>query len=139
MRSMALGAMALAFVVAGVSCSGSPSAGDAELCQDLTNLQATVSFLEAPPHDATVGDVRGALDKLDGTWQAVHDDGKVPDEEDEALQESQQDYRDAIEGVGDDDAFAPYVPQTRGIAEGLMRSYQAVRVRLVCPAYLQPG
>ena len=139
MRRMASAAPAAALAWLMLACSHSSSAANAELCQDLTNLQATVSFLEVPPRDATVGDVRGALDKLDGTWQAVHDDAQVPDNEDAALLQSKQDYRDAIEHLGDDDLFAPYVPATRGIAEGLMRSYQAVRVRLVCPSYLQPG
>jgi hypothetical protein len=136
MAVLSLGLVALAGLAA---CSGSSPSDNAELCQDLTNLQATAAFLESPPRDATVGDIRGNLDKLDGTWDAVHDSPEVPDDEDAALLQSQQDYRDAIEGVGDDDPFEPYEPATRGIAEGLMRSYQAVRVRLVCPSYLQPG
>ena len=118
--------------------SGKPNATQA-LCQDLTNLAPTVAFLAAPPATATVGEVRGALDKLDSTWQAVHDRADVPDDEDDALLAGQQDYRDVLEGVGDDDSFAPYLPATAGIAQGLAHSYEAVRVRLVCPAYLQPG
>jgi len=31
------------------------------------------------------------------------------------------------------------VEASRGIAEGLVRSYQAVRATLDCPTYLQPG
>jgi hypothetical protein len=139
MRRLAPATTVLALLVGMTACGRSSSEATAALCQDLTNLQDTVAFLEAPPRDATVGDVRGALDKLDGTWRAVHDDPQVPDDEDAALLQSQKDYRDAIQNVGDDNLFAPYVPATRGIAEGLMRSYQAVRVRLVCPSYLQPG
>jgi hypothetical protein len=139
MRGTAVVVTVFVLLVGMSSCDRSSSDATAALCQDLTNLQDTVAFLEAPPHDATVGDVRGALDKLDGTWRAVHDDAQVPDDEDAALLQSQKDYRDAIEHVGDDDLFAPYMPATRGIGEGLMRSYQAVRVRLVCPSYLQPG
>ena len=122
-----------------VACGGSSSASNVALCQDLTNLQATVVFLAAPPPTATVGDIRGALDKLDATWEAVHDHPDVPDDEDAALLASRQDYRDAIEGVGDDDAFAPFVTSTAGIGQGLERSYEAVRLRLACPASLQPG
>ena len=69
----------------------------------------------------------------------MHDRADVPDDEDDALLAGQEDYRDVLEGVGDDDSFAPYLPATAGIAQGLARSYEAVRVRLVCPAYLQPG
>jgi hypothetical protein len=133
---------ALALVVIAVLCTacGPPSAeAKAALCQDLTNLAATVAYLASPPTDATVGDVRGALDKVDSTWQAVHDDGDVPDNEDAALLDAQQAYRDAIEGLGDDDAFAPHVVDTAPIAQGLAHAYDAVRVRLACPASLQPG
>ncbi|MEP6758608.1 MAG: hypothetical protein ABJB55_05385 [Actinomycetota bacterium] len=131
--------LAVALAVLGWSCGGSSSVANAGLCQDLTNLAATVAFLAAPPPSATVGEVRGALDKLDPTWQAVHDHPDIPDDEDDALLTAQQDYRDAIEGIGDDDAFAPYVAATAGIGQGLERSYGGVRVRLVCQANLQPG
>jgi hypothetical protein len=134
-----IGPWLLAAAVLWVGCGGSSSAATQALCQDLTNLAPTVAFLAAPPSDATVGEVRGALDKLDSTWQAVHDRADVPDDEDDALLAGQEDYRDVLEGVGDDDSFAPYLPATAGIAQGLAHSYEAVRVRLVCPAYLQPG
>ena len=129
----------LCALVAMGACTRSSAAASGALCQDLTNLQSTVAYLGMPPRDATVGDVRGALDKIDSTLQALHDDPAVPDDEDKVLLGAQQDYRDAIEGVGDDDAFGPYVPQTTGIAQGLVRAYEMVRVRLVCPANLQPG
>jgi hypothetical protein len=139
MRRTAVAAGVFVLVTTLTACSNGAGGDDAELCQHLTNLQGTMQMLASPPRDATVGEVRGNLDKLDGTWDAVHDHPDVPDDEDDALVEFQEDYRDAIEGVGDDDAFAPYVPATRGSAEGMMRAYQAVRVRLVCPSYLQPG
>jgi hypothetical protein len=129
----------LVAVVLWTGCGPSSSAAHADLCQDLTNLQATVAFLAAPPGDATVGDVRGALDKIDSTLQAVHDDEDVPDVEDDALLDAQKAYREAIEGIGDDDAFAPHAAATAGTAQALARTYGAVRVRLVCPSSLQPG
>ena len=137
MRRTGLWVLAAAFLW--VACGGSSDAVTAALCQDLRNLQSTVAFLAAPPPTATVGEIRGALDKLDSTWQTVHDRADVPDDEDDALLAGQQDYRDAIEGVGDDDAFAPYVPATTGIAQGLEHGYEAVRLRLACSASLQPG
>lgn len=120
-----------ALVLAG--CAQDSASAKVELCSDLTNLQATVTFLAAPPPDATVGDVRGALDKIDSTWQAVHDDSDVPDAEDDALLDARDAYQDEIEKVGDDDLFAPHVAATAGIAQALARAYDAVRVRLACP------
>ena len=121
------------------ACGGSSAEAKAALCQDLTNLQSTVDFLAALPATSTVGEVRGALDKLNAPWEAVHDDSDVPDDEDAALLDAQEAYRDQIEGVGDDDAFAPYVTATAGAAQGLQRSYDAVRLRLLCPPSPQPG
>jgi hypothetical protein len=121
------------------ACGPSSSAANLEICQDMRNLQGTVDALAAPPRNATVGEVRADLDKLDGTFDSIHDSSDVPDAEDDALLQAQEDYRDVIEGIGDDDAFAPYAAESQGIAEGLARSFQAARVQLACPAGLQPG
>ncbi len=121
------------------ACGGSSSSAAAALCQDLTNLQSTVALLAEPPPDATVGDVRGALEKLDSTWDALHDDAAIPDDEDAALTDARDEYGDAIEDFGDDDAFAPHVAATAGVAERLQRSYEEAKSRLACPADLTPG
>jgi hypothetical protein len=121
------------------ACGPSPASARTELCEDLTHLQATVAFLAAPPPDATVGDVRGALEKIDSTWQAVHDDPDVPDAEDDALLDARDAYQDQIHGVGDDDLFAPHVAATAGVARGLVDAYGAVRARLGCAASPSPS
>ena len=121
------------------ACGRSSAADNADICQDLVNLQATVDFLAAPVSATTVGEVRGALDKLDPTLQAVHDDGAVPDAEDNALLDAQKAYRDEIENLGDDTPFAPTAAATASIAQGLLHGYDAVRQRLVCPTDLEPG
>ncbi len=129
----------LAAAVLLVACGPSSASARAELCSDLTNLQATVAYLAAPPPDATVGDVRGALDKIDSTWQAVHDDPDVPDAEDDALLDARDSYVDAIEKVGDDDLFAPRVAETQGAAQGLAQAYDAARASLACPSSPPPA
>ena len=121
------------------ACGRSSAAGNAEICQNLVNLQATVDFLAAPGPAATVGEVRGALDKLDPTLQAVHEDDAVPDAEDNALLDAQEAYRDQIENLGDDTPFAPTAAATASIAQGLLHGYEAVRQELACPAGLEPG
>jgi hypothetical protein len=121
------------------SCGRSSAADHTELCQDLVNLQATVEFLAAPGPSSTVGEVRGGLDKLDPTFQAVHHDDAVPDDEDDALLDAQDDYRDQIADLGDDTPFAPTLPATSAIAQALLQDYEAVRQRLACPASLEPG
>jgi hypothetical protein len=121
------------------ACSRSSAAGNTEICQDLVNLQATVSFLAAPDASATVGEVRGALDKLDPTFQAVHNDDSVPDAEDNALLDAQQAYRDQIANMGDDTPFAPTMPSASPIGQALLHDYEVVRQRLACPANLEPG
>jgi len=122
------------------ACGGSSSSATAALCQDLTNLQSTVALLADPPSDATVGDVRGALEKLDSTWDALHDDNAtIPDDEDAALTDAKDEYGDAIEDFGDDDAFAPHAAATAGVAARLQQSYEDAKSSLACPADLTPG
>jgi hypothetical protein len=121
------------------ACGRSSAAGNAEICQNLVNLQATVDFLAAPGIETTVGEVRGALDKLDPTLQAVHDADAVPDAEDNALLDAQKAYRDQIKNLGDDTPFAPTAAATASIAQGLLHSYEAVRQQLACPTDLEPG
>jgi hypothetical protein len=124
----------LVAAVALAACGQSSASARVELCQDLTNLQATVAYLVAPLPGATVGDVRGALDKIDSTLEAVHDDADVPDIEDDALLDARTAYRDAIEHTGDDDPFTSHVAETAGVAQGLGRAYDAVVARLACSA-----
>jgi hypothetical protein len=122
-----------------VGCGRSSAADNSQLCQDLVNLQATVEFLAAPDPSTNVGEVRGALDKLDPTFQAVHDDDDVPDAEDDALLDAQQAYRDQIADLGDDTPFAPSMQATSATGQALLHDYEAVRQRLACPADLEPG
>jgi hypothetical protein len=122
------------------ACGPSSASARAELCSDIANLQPTVDLLAAPPVDATVGDVRGALEKIDPTLQAVHDDTDLPDAQDDALLDAKDAYEDAIHGIGDDDAFAPHATATAGIARGLADAYTAVRTSLGCTtASVEPG
>ena len=121
------------------ACGRSGAADDTDICQDLVNLQATVEFLAAPDPSATVGEVRGALDKLDPTFQAVHHDDDIPDAEDDALLDAQRAYRDQIENLGDDTPFGPTLRSTSSIAQALRHDYEVVRQRLACPANLEPG
>ena len=121
------------------ACGRSSAAANTEMCQDLVNLQATVEFLAAPDPSTTVGEVRGALDKLDPTFQAVHNDDDVPDAEDNALLDAQHAYRDQIADMGDDTPFTPMLQATSSIGQALLHDYQVVRQRLACPSNLAPG
>ncbi len=121
------------------ACGRFSAADNSEICHDLVNLQATVEFLATPDPSANVGEVRGALDKLDPTFQAVHKDQDVPDAEDNALLDAQQAYRDQIAGMGDDTPFAPTMQATASIAQALLHDYEVIRQRLACPADVAPG
>jgi hypothetical protein len=76
---------------------------------------------------------------VDPTWQVVHDDPDVPDDEDEALLDAQEAYHNAIEGIGDDDPFAPHAAETAATAQALSQAYDAVRASLACPVSPTPG
>jgi hypothetical protein len=127
---------AVAFVGVAVAiapaCGPSSASARQELCSDVSNLQPTVDLLATPPADATVGDVRGALEKIDSTLQAIHDETDVPDAQDDALLDAKDAYDDAIQDFGDDDAFAPHAAAAAGIASGLADAYAAARASLAC-------
>jgi hypothetical protein len=104
----------------------------ASLCEDLLHLQATVTLLARPPADATVGQMRAALEKLDPTFDAVGRSSLVPDALRSQVVEGKKDYGDAMDGVGDDD---PASEVTADVADARLRleaAYSAVVGVLGC-------
>jgi hypothetical protein len=90
-------------MLASVACGPSPEEEAADLCRDLRSLDRTFELLLVPPQDATVGEVRGALEKVapflgrlaapDATEVAVDDELRIVEEA----------FRDALDGLGDDE------------------------------------
>jgi hypothetical protein len=114
------------------ACQRSEASEAASICGDLINLRATVGSLEAPTADATVGEVRGDLAKLDSTVGAVSGSDAVPDAIGDALEDARDDYRDVFDGVGDDDPFASYAAATSAPARRLGDAYDAAVSALAC-------
>lgn len=84
-------------------------AGDTEqemrvdLCGDLANLGPTIGLLVDPPVNVTVGELRGALEKLDPTIGGLEDSDLVPEHLMEALLDARTGYRLALKPLGDDE------------------------------------
>jgi hypothetical protein len=114
-----------------VAC-GSKASEAEDLCRDLGNLNRTVAFLVAPPSAASVGEVRGGLDKLDPTFSAIAGSDAVPEADTDALLEARDDYLEALEGIGDDDRFGALVVTTAGAAQRLAGAFEAVERHLAC-------
>jgi hypothetical protein len=122
----------VAILAVAPACQRSEASEAASICGDLVNLRATVVFLEAPSPDATVGEVRGDLAKLDSTVGAVSGSEAVPDAIGDALEDARDDYRDVFDGVGDDDPFASYAAGTSAPARRLGDAYDAAVSALAC-------
>jgi hypothetical protein len=96
------------------------------------NLRATVAFLESPPATATVGEVRGDIEKLDSTIGAVGGSSFVPETTSKQLEDARDDYRDVFDGIGDDDPFSSVADQTVEPARRLGSAYDTVVATLAC-------
>lgn len=125
-RASASALVASGVVLALTACaSTAPAEEAAALCEDLGNLVETRAVIVAPPPDATVGDVRGATEKLDPTIEQAEDAGVVPDADADAIRADQEALLEALEGVGDDDELtampAEAIEAGRRLTDGLVR------------------
>ena len=125
-------ALAAVLAVVSTACRTSPASQTASICSDLMHLRATVSFLEAPPATASVGEVRGDLQKLDSTIGAVGGSSAVPESIGKDLEDARDDYRDVFDGVGDDDSYSSVAADAAAPARRLGSAYDAVVVALTC-------
>jgi hypothetical protein len=125
---------ALAAIVAVVSagCQRSDAADATSICADLTNLHATVAFLESPSAGATVGEVRGDIAKLDSTIGAVGGSSLVPETVGDELEDARDAYRDVFDGIGDDDPFSSVAAEAAAPARRLGATYDAAFAVLGC-------
>lgn len=132
---VALRPVCVAVWLIAAACAGPPAEQRASLCEDLGNLAETVSLLATPPPDATVGDVRGAVEKLDPTIAQIEDADVVPEAERVGFRTAHEEALEALEGTGDDSAFVdvPAYPVER-VAD-LVARYRAVVVSLGCERF----
>ena len=115
----------MVLALSATACNGSGEARTESICDDLRNLRATVSFLEAPGPGTSVGEVRGDIEKLTSTVSAVAGPDVVPDPMGEAFSAARDDYRDLLDGVGDDDPFSNVAAEAAAPARRLGGAYDA--------------
>ena len=121
-------------VVAAVGCAGSDADEVADLCRDLGSFRATFALLLAPPPDATVGEVRGALEKVAPFLGRISDSDATPRSLDDAIDEAETSFRDGLDGLGDDE---PASVAERALARARPRMADAVEAAassLACDA-----
>jgi hypothetical protein len=130
--TLRVAAVIVVLALSATACNGSGQARTASICDDLRNLRATVSFLEAPSAGTGVGEVRGDIEKLTSTVSAVEGSDAVPDPMGEALSAARDDYRDLLDGIGDDDPFSKVAAEATAPARRLGGAYDAVVEHLAC-------
>jgi len=123
----------VAVMAAALSCSGPTEAErSAALCRDLENLRDTVGVLVAPPPGVDVGILRGALEKLDPTIGELESSPAVVDGTADAMRDAQESFRDAIEGVGDDERLPRVATAIERPASEVAAAYEALVESLRC-------
>jgi hypothetical protein len=130
--TLRVAAVIVVLALSATACNGSGQARTASICDDLRNLRATVSFLEAPSAGTSVGEVRGDIEKLTSTVSAVEGSDAVPDPMGEAFSAARDDYRDLLDGIGDDDPFSKVAAEAAAPARRLGGAYYAVVDDLAC-------
>jgi hypothetical protein len=128
----AVGAVLLAATLAG--CSHTSTAEQrASICPDLANLAGTMRVAFSPPADATVGDVRNALEKLESTWGHIAQASAIASDQRTEISQARLDYLKAVANVGDDDPVSSVASRTAGPASRLAADTAAVWRLLGCP------
>jgi hypothetical protein len=89
-------------LIALASC-GSSDEEIADLCGDLRSFGATFELLVRPQVDATVGEVRGALEKVAPYLGRVAAVDATPESLDAEIADVEETFRDALEDLGDDE------------------------------------
>jgi hypothetical protein len=131
--------LVIVFVATTSGCSRSPEDESATLCEDLGNLRATVALIGAPPADATVGQLRGATEKLEPTIRQAERAGVVPDDEAQVVRAAQEAVLEALEGIGDDTPVTQVATDRLALTRDLVEGYQGLVMWLRCPAADTPS
>jgi hypothetical protein len=119
-------------VVAGSCARSAPQDEIAAICEDFAHLSDTVDLVATPPAGATVGEVRGATEKLDSTIHELERSGAVDDADADAMRAAQEHVLEALEGIGDDELVADLPIALLQPARDLGRFYGPFLERLGC-------
>jgi hypothetical protein len=134
-----IAACAAILAVAAAACRHASTSDASSICGDLLNLRATVAFLGSPSATATVGQVRGDIEKLDSTIGGVSASGLVPRSLANELSDARDAYRDVFGGIGDDDPFSSVSAEAAAPARRLGAAYDAVVADLACAPSPSPS
>ena len=93
----------VACLAAVAGCTPSEAEEVADLCRDLGSFGGTFELLLGPPDEATLGEVRGALEKVAPFLGRMADVEATPAALDDELRAVEEGFRDALEGLGDDE------------------------------------
>jgi hypothetical protein len=115
------------------SCDGdTPDEVRADLCGDLGHLGPTIVLLVDPPVNVTIGELRGALEKLDPTVGDLEDSELVAEHLMQALLDARAGYRIALKPFGDDEPGSEAIDDAAGPAIDLGVTTTEVMDELAC-------
>jgi hypothetical protein len=125
-------ASALLLIALLVGCG--PSGEDAirDLCGDLDNLAPTFELVVAPPSDARLGEVRGALEKVAPALERGRRASQVPPALADELEAVEEALRDELAGFGDDEVVGDLGFSPTGLQRRLGDAVDDLEVTLGC-------
>ena len=124
---------ALLVVLVSIGLAGCRATEDhADICGDLGHLAATVQSLATPSPDASVGAIRGGLEKMDPTFGSLSRSGLADPVVLDRLLRAHVAYRDLVADVGDDETYASLGPAAPPAAAAFRAAFAAARRDLAC-------
>jgi hypothetical protein len=123
----------VAALTALASC-GSSDEEIKDLCGDMRSFGATFELLLLPQADATVGEVRGALEKVAPFLGRLAGVDATPESLDAEIAAVEETFRDALEDLGDDEPSSRVDDRLGGERPRLENALAQAAVVLGCEA-----
>jgi hypothetical protein len=127
-----LATLVIVALAAMTSCGPSADEEAADLCRDLGSLRATFHLVLAPPTGATVGQVRGAVEKVAPILTRAAGTQETAEALDERIDDTVEAFRDGLDDLGDDEPASAADPRLAAVRPRLADAVEDVAAALGC-------
>ena len=129
---LVLGAAVLLLCAAGCT-QPSPEEAEAQLCADLSELDAAVQELESLDETASVGEVRAAEDNITQAWNNVRNSAQTVEEVNtDQLEAAYNDLDSAVQDLPDDITVSEAMTQLQPYIDSVKQAWVQVHTSANC-------
>jgi len=134
-RRRALSSVLVVLVTSAIASACAPSEDEevTDVCDDLRSLRATFDLLLEPPEGATVGEVRGALEKVAPVLARASAVDATDAAVDDGIDDAVEAFRDGLDGLGDDEPASLAKPRLTEARSRMHGAVDAATASLGCP------